>query len=313
MKYDTVIIGGGPAGLTAGLYAGRSKLRACILEKNSFGGQVLLTELIENYPGIYRMNSFDWVETIKKQLAELERLELREGSGVDELNKLKQGYRLRLSAGTGREDHIEANSVILAMGTRPKKLCVPGEEKLIGKGVSFCATCDGPLFKDKEVVLVGGGEAALEEALYLSRFAKSVTILHRRSGLRASALMQERVAKEKKIRLKLEFVPVEVLGVLRVEGLIVRNVNDQKTETIQCDGIFVFIGSEPDTSFLSSIEGLKLDNGYILTDEQMMTSLPGVFACGDCRKRPFNQVVTACAEGAIAAFFASRYLEQSAP
>ncbi|MFA5038709.1 MAG: FAD-dependent oxidoreductase [Candidatus Omnitrophota bacterium] len=312
MMYDVVIIGAGPAGLTAGLYAGRSKLKTRILEKHEAGGQVLLTELIENYPGVYQMNSFDWVEILKKQLKDLERVEMQEGAAVDKLEKIERGFRIHARRqAKGPAEILETRSVILAVGAKPRKLGVPGEERLIGKGVSFCATCDGPLFKDKDVVLVGGGETALEEAVYLSRFAKTVTILHRRCGLRASALMQERVAKERKIRLKLEFVPVEVLGSARVEGLKISHVEDRHIETLPCDGIFVFIGFDPDTSFLGP--DLVVENGYILTDEQMATSLAGVFACGDCRKRPFNQVVTACSEGAIAAFYASRYLEQTSP
>lgn len=310
MKYDVIIIGAGPAGLTAGLYAGRSKLKTRILEKASAGGQVLLTELVENFPGVYQMNSFAWIEVVQKQLKDLDTVQLQEGASVNKLEKTERGFRVFVSNGKTQEI-LETYSVILATGARPRKLGIPGEDKMIGRGVSFCATCDGPLFKGKDVVLVGGGETALEEALYLSRFVNSVTILHRRSGLRASALIQERVAQNPRIKLKLEFVPVEVLGVLRVEGLTIAHTEDKHTETLACDGIFVFIGFDPDTSFLSGV--CPADAGYLLTDEKMMTSVPGLFACGDCRKRPFNQVVTACSEGAIAAFYASKYVEEVGP
>jgi len=311
MMYDVVIIGAGPAGLTAALYAGRSKLKTKVLEKEAVGGQVLLTELIENFPGVYRMNSFEWVEVVKKQLADLDQVELQEGASVDKLEKIGKKFRLHVhsDAASGPEV-LEARSVILATGARPRRLGIPGESKFTGRGVSYCATCDGPLFRDKNVVVVGGGETALEEALYLSRFVKSVTILHRRQGLRATALIQERVAKDPKIRLKLEFVPVEVVGTSRVEALKIQHVADKHEELLPCDGVFVFIGFNPDTAFL---EGMleATEEGYILTDERMMASVEGVLVCGDCRKRPLNQVVTACSEGAIAAYAAARFLEHT--
>ncbi len=266
MVYDVVIIGAGPAGLTAALYAGRSKLKTKLLEKDTVGGQVLLTELIENFPGVYRMNSFDWVEVVKKQLADLDQVELQEGVRVDKLEKNGQQFRLHVhSDAAGGLEILEAKSIILATGARPRRLGIPGENKLTGRGVSYCATCDGPLFRDKNVVVVGGGETALEEALYLSRFVKTVTIVHRREGLRATALIQERVAKDPKIRLKLEFVAVEVVGASRVEALKIRHVTDKHEESVACDGVFVFIGFNPETAFL---EGMleTTEEGYILTD-----------------------------------------------
>jgi len=311
MIYDVVIIGAGPAGLTAALYAGRSKLKTKILEKEAVGGQILLTELIENFPGVYRMNSFDWVEVVKKQLADLDQVELQEGASVDKLEKIGKSFRLHVHNDTaGGPQVLETKSVILATGARPRRLGIPGENKFTGRGVSYCATCDGPLFRDKNVVVVGGGETALEEALYLSRFVKTVTILHRRQGLRATALIQERVAKDPKIRLKLEFVPVEVAGASRVEALKIRHVADKHEESLACDGVFVFIGFNPETAFLEGMLEIT-EEGYILTDERMMASVEGVFVCGDCRKRPLNQVVTACSEGAVAAYAAARFLEQA--
>jgi thioredoxin reductase (NADPH) len=311
MVYDVVIVGAGPAGLTAALYAGRSKLKTKLLEKDAVGGQILLTELIENFPGVYRMNSFDWVEVVKKQLADLDQIELQEGAGVDKLEKNGKEFRLHVHSDTaGEPEVLEARSIILATGARPRRMGIPGENKLTGRGVSYCATCDGPLFRDKNVVVVGGGETALEEALYLSRFVKTVTIVHRRQGLRATALIQERVAKDPKIRLKLEFIPIEVVGASRVEALKIQHVTDKHEELLACDGVFVFIGFNPETAFLEGM--LKTtEEGYILTDERMMASVEGVFVCGDCRKRPLNQVVTACSEGAIAAYAAARFLEQA--
>jgi thioredoxin reductase (NADPH) len=202
---------------------------------------------------------------------------------------------------------LQTRSVILAMGSRPRKLGIPGEEKLIGRGVSYCATCDGPFFRDKDVVVVGGGETALEEALYLTRFARTVTVLHRRQALRASSLIQERVRQNSKICLKLEFVPLEALGTSRVEGIRIQHTADRHEETLACEGIFVFVGFNPDTGFLEGALQAGEDSS-LLTDERLKTSLEGVFACGDCRKRPLNQVVTACAEGALAAYEVNKFL-----
>lgn len=309
MVYDIAIIGAGPAGLTAALYAGRSRFKTKVVERNAAGGQILLTEIIENFPGIHEMNSHAWVEVLKKQLGELGNVEIAEDTTVERIEKEKSHFKLYLvSAGTGHKDILESRSIIVAVGARPKRLGIPGEEALIGRGVSYCATCDAPFFKDKRVALVGGGDAALEEALYLAKFVKMLTVIHRRDALRASALLQERVRQEKKIALKFECVPVEVLGGSRVEGVRLKDVKTGKEEALACDGVFVFIGSVPDTGFLKGLVGLDL-NGHIMADETMMTSCAGIFACGDCRLRPFYQVVTACGDGAVAAYSARKFLE----
>jgi thioredoxin reductase (NADPH) len=306
---DVVIIGAGPAGLTAALYVGRSKLKTRVVEKSFVGGQVLLTELIENYPGIYQMRSREWVEALKKQIACLIDIKVVEETKVEKIENNDGIFKTYVVSGvTGKRDIYESKCVIVATGSRARRLEVKGEDVLIGRGVSYCATCDGPLFKNKDVVLVGGGDAAVEEALYLRKFAKKLTICHRRDELRAAAVLQDQVKADKGIFIKWDSVPVEILGKTRVEGLKVKNIKSQKEEILPCDGIFVFIGSDPDTGFLKGVLDLNA-GGYVVTDEGMMSSCPGIFAAGDCRARPFHQVVTACSDGAIAAFSVRKFLD----
>ncbi len=309
MVYDVLIIGAGPAGLTAALYAGRSRLKTLVVEKAAAGGQVLLTEVIENFPGIPDMKSFEWAEELKKQVTALSDVTLKEGARAGKITKTRTGFQVEVvSEADGKGAPQEGRCVIVATGALPKRLDIPGENELTGKGVSYCATCDGPLYRDKDVVLVGGGNSALEEALYLTRFAAKVTVVHRRDAFRAVAVLGERVRAHKKIALCLEVVPVAVEGEGRVRGLKVKNVRTGKEETLACDGIFVFVGSVPDTHFLKGVVEREED-GSVRTDEMMATSCRGVFACGDCRRRPFYQIVTACAEGAVAAHAAGKYLE----
>ncbi len=307
--YDVIIIGAGPAGLTAALYAGRAKLKTRLLEKHAVGGQILLTELIENFPGVYNMNVHAWIEVIKKQLADLKDVETTEEVRVDKVEKQGDIFKTHImSQADNNKVVLESHAVIVATGASPRRLGIKGEEAFIGRGVSYCGTCDGPLFKNKDIALIGGGETALEEALYLRRFARKLTIIHRRNALRASAVLQDRVKADEKIHLQLETVPVEVVGKSRVEAIKIRNVNTQAEELIHCEGIFVFIGSDPDTEFLKGFIDAN-EGGYIMTDENMATSVKGVFACGDCRLRPFKQVVTACSDGAIAAYSVVKFME----
>lgn len=309
MVIDVVIIGAGPAGLTAAIYVGRSKLKTLLVEKSFVGGQVLLTELIENYPGIYQMKSSEWVEAAKKQITTLSDVKVAEETKVEKIENKGGIFQTHVvSNETGLRAIYESKCVIVATGSRARRLGVKGEDELIGRGVSYCATCDGPLFKNKNVVLVGGGDAAVEEALYLRKFAKKLTIVHRRDELRATAVLQDRVKADKEIYIKWDSVPVEALGKTRVEGLKVKNIKSQKEEILPCDGIFVFIGSDPDTGLLKGVLDLN-SAGCVVTDEGMMSSCSGIFAAGDCRARPFNQVVTACSDGAIAAFSVRKFLD----
>lgn len=311
MYYDVVIVGGGPAGLTAALYAGRAKLKVRLLEKYSLGGQILLTDTIENFPGVYQMNAYAWVETLKKQLTDLSDIDRTEEVRAEKVESQDGAIETHIVfQGDNHKEALDSKCLIIATGAVPRKIGIKGEEAFVGRGVSYCGTCDGPLFKNKEIVLVGGGDTALEEALYMCRFAKKITLVHRRGALRAAAILQERVKKEKKIELLLEAVPVEIIGKTRVEGIKIKRLKPGTETVLPCDGVFVFIGSDPDTQFLKGVLDMDKD-GYIVTDANMMTSCAGIFAAGDCRVRPFKQVVTACSDGAIAAFSVIKFLEDT--
>ncbi|MFH1269798.1 MAG: thioredoxin-disulfide reductase [Candidatus Omnitrophota bacterium] len=297
--HDLIIIGAGPAGLTAALYAGRSRLNTLLLEKIGPGGRILLTETIENFPGF--RGGIDTVELIKsmqEQVTDLGiKIVLEEVSGVDCKSKT-----VKTNAGAH-----SAEAMIIATGAHPRKLGVPGEDKLTGRGVSYCATCDAPLYREKNVVIVGGGNAMAEEALYLARFAKSVTIIHRRDELRASLILQEKLKINKKINFILSSVITEISGSNRVEGIKIKDLNSSEVRDIPCDGIFIYVGYMPDTAFVK--DKLELDEtGFIITAEDMSTSSEGIFACGDCRRKTLYQVITACADGAVAADSAYKYL-----
>ncbi|MGE5280252.1 MAG: NAD(P)/FAD-dependent oxidoreductase [Deltaproteobacteria bacterium] len=305
--YDVLIIGAGPAGLTAGLYAGRARLKTLIVEQAAAGGQVLLTETIENFPGVADLKSFQWADDLRRQVTALSDVVLKEEATASRIEKKGAGFVVTFDA-AGKQTAQECRAVIVATGAVPKRLDIPGEKELTGKGVSYCATCDGPLYRNKEVVVVGGGNSALEEALFLARFASRVTLVHRRTAFRAVAVLEERVRAEKKIVLRLGAAPEAVEGEGRVQGLRIKDAGTGEQEVLACAGVFVFVGSVPQTGLL---EGLAQsgDYGTVRTDETMATSTPGLFACGDCRHRPLYQIVTACAEGAIAAHAAGRYLE----
>lgn len=309
MSDDVVIVGGGPAGLTAALYTGRAKLKTRVIEKSGIGGQTLLTELIENFPGIYQMNSRSWVGMLKKQLSDLDCVEILEDAKAQKIEIAGEIFRTTVvSQVDDHRDILESHCVIVATGAQPKRLGIEGEEALIGRGVSYCATCDGPLFRDRTILLVGGGDTAIEEALYLRKFARKIIVVHRRDALRATAILQEKAMKDERIEFKWNTTPLEILGKARVEGVRVKDVKTAKEEVVACEGVFVFIGFLPDTGFLKGF--LDLNNkDYIITDENMMSSSTGVFAAGDCRARPFHQIVTACSDGAVAAYSVMKFLE----
>lgn len=300
--YDMIIIGGGPAGLTAGLYAGRSRLKTLILEKMALGGQIILSPTIENYPGFpCGIETHELISAMRKQSEELG-IEIKT---EDAVGIIPQGGIFRVK---GQEEEFEAKAVIVASGAFPKKMNIPGEDKLIAKGVSYCGTCDGPLFKNKEIFVVGGGDKAVEEAIYLTRFASIVRLIHRRDQLRASKILQERLFENKKVEILWNTIPLEILGERVVEALKIRNVKDGSQKDIAASGVFVFIGIHPNTEFLGNLVK-KDEGGFVLTDEDMKTSVEGIFAAGDCRRKILTQVITACSDGAIAAFNANRYLE----
>lgn len=311
MIQDIVIIGGGPAGLTAALYAGRAKFKTLVLEKAVCGGQVLLTESVENFPGVSRMNAWAWVEAQKKQVEALSDVAVTEEVSVERVEGGPSVFKIYTKHGrTEKSEVYEARAVIVATGARPKRLGIPGEVELTGRGVSYCAICDGPLFRGKDIIVVGGGDAALEEALYLAKLAGKVTLIHRRNAFRAAAVLQERVRAHAVITLALETIPVEIRGTGKVGAVRLKSVLSGRESDVPCDGVFIFVGYTADTVFLKDRVAMG-DDGRILTDEFMATSSPGIFACGDCRRRPLYQIVTACSDGAIAANAASAYLDRA--
>ena len=304
--YDIIIIGGGPAGLTAALYACRARMKTILIEKAFFGGQVLIADTIENYPGFPEgIKGPDLAEWMFKQ-AEHFGLETK----IAEVTAILPGgakdsvLKIELAGG----EKIAACAVILAAGANWNVLNIPGEKELSGRGVSYCATCDGPLFKGKEVVVVGGGDTALEDALFLTKFAGKVTIVHRRDKLRATKILQERALANKKIEFKLNSVAVEIVGKGRVESVGIRDIRTDSRTDLKADGVFVLIGVTPNSGIASGVVIMDEEN-YIITDPEMKTSAEGIFACGDVRKKLLRQVVTAAGDGATAAFSAEHYVE----
>ncbi len=302
MNYDVVIIGGGPAGLTAGLYASRARLKTLLVESLSVPGQAVITDSIENYPGFPEgINGFELIERFKKQIENLG-AEFKTGD-VKDITSYENGWKIEVEGNS-----YSALALIIASGARPKKLGVPGEDRLQGKGVSYCATCDGPIYKGKDVIVVGGGDTAVEEALFLTRFGKKVTLIHRRDRLRAAKILHERAFANKKIEFLWNSIVCEILGDDKVNGVKVKDLKTGGEKKVSCDGVFIFTGYTPNTDFIGGLLELD-DKGYIITDDDMKTSRQGIFACGDCRKKLLRQIVTACGDGATAAFAAQQYVE----
>ncbi|MCS7199462.1 MAG: thioredoxin-disulfide reductase [Caldimicrobium sp.] len=303
-QFDLVIVGAGPAGLTAYLYARRALLKTLLIEKGPVGGQVLYTDLIENYPGFPEgISGYELIDLMKRQVEKLG-LNLMQAEAI---RIEDQGPIKTVTLSTG--ESIITKAIILALGAKPRKLGVPGEKELTGKGVSYCAICDGPFFKGEEIAVVGGGDTALQEALYLTKFAKKIYLIHRRETFRASPILQERVKSHPQIELKLNRVVKAIYGQDKVEKVSLENLHTGKEEELTLSGIFVFIGFEPETSWLKGL--IELDAlGFIITDREMRTSVPGIFACGDCISKKFRQIVNACGEGAVAALSAHEYIRE---
>jgi thioredoxin reductase (NADPH) len=304
MKYDVAIIGAGPGGLSAAVYAARGGLRTVIFEKGLVGGQIVLTTEIENYPGFEEsLSGFELIDKMKKQAEKFE-AEIKEEEvkaiGLEGLCKI-----IETSSGTYR-----AKSVILATGAHPRKLNVPGEAKYTGRGVSYCATCDGALYRDKVVAVVGGGDSAVEEAMFLTRFAQKVYIIHRRDKLRAVKIVQERAFKNEKIEIIWDTVIQGIDGGDQLEKIHLYNRKTEKFNTLPVDGLFVYVGIIPNNELIESRIDLS-EQGFILTDEEMHTNIPGIYAAGDIVDKPLRQVVTAAGEGATAAFSAEKWIQEN--
>ncbi len=305
-RWDIVVVGGGPAGLTAGLYAARDAMKTLLVERMVSGGQVATTEWVENYPGF--PDGISGLELSQRMEDQAKRFGLEVlQADVQALRVVEEPKSFQLLTSQGIQ---QARAVILAMGADWNRLGVPGEEEFRGKGVSYCATCDGPFFRDQEVVVVGGGDTAVEEGTYLTKMAAKVTLVHRRDRLRASPVIQQRAFSNP----KMEFVWNSVVesiegGAAGVEKVRIRELTTGRLWEKPCSGVFVFVGMVPNTGFLRGL--VEMDQkGYILTDDEMRTSIPGVFACGDARRKLLRQVVTACGDGATAAKAAARYVEE---
>lgn len=300
-RYEVVIIGGGPAGLTAGIYVARSRLRALLLEAAFPGGNAALTDQIDNYPGFpFGISGPELADRFRQQ-AERFGLEIR----IAEAKRIVlEGDLKRIDTDKGT---LVADIVIVAAGVRRRELGVPGETELVGKGVSYCATCDGPFFENRRVAVVGGGDSAVEEALYLSGLAERVYLVHRRDTLRANRMAQEKLLANNRIELKLNRVVERLEGEKMLKALVLKDTVTGDLERLEVDGAFVSIGMKPALGFLGNLVELK--EGYIVTDENMHTSVPGILAAGDIRYKTDRQIATAVGDGAIAGMEAVRLLE----
>lgn len=300
--YDIIIVGGGPAGLTAGLYASRARLNTLLFEQIALGGQVTKSERIENYPGFEAsISGFQFIQNLEKQSKGFG-LRVETGTAQD-ISSIDKHTKLL----TVNDKTLRCKALIIATGSEPNKLDVEGEDQLIGRGVSYCATCDGAFFRDKEVAVVGGGDAALEEALFLSRLVKKVHIIHRRDQLRAIKILQERAFATKNIEFIWNTVLDKIQGDKAVKSLLLKDVNNDNRVSLHVDGVFIYVGLKPNTNWLTHVLSLT-EQGFIQTDDAMQTSIPGVFAAGDVRNKLLRQIATAVGDGSTAAFAAEKYI-----
>lgn len=305
MKKETIIIiGSGPAGLTAALYAARANMDPLVISGNQLGGQISITNEVENYPGF--PDGTTGPELVELMKSQAERFGAR--VVIDEVTEVDftQGSPFRLKT---HSETYQADTVIITVGASPKRLGIPGEEENIGKGVSFCATCDGFFFRDKDVVVVGGGDSAMEEGIFLTRFAKQVQIIHRRDELRAGETLKERAFANEKISFLWDTVVEAIKGNGKVESVRIRNVKTDEEKELDTDGVFIFIGHFPNSDLF--VEQLEMDDrGYLITDGHMMTSVPGVFAAGEIQDPIYRQITTSVGQAAAAAMMAERWLEE---
>ena len=300
--YQLIILGGGPAGLTAGLYAARDRLKVLLVEKGVVGGQVLVTDWIDNYPGFPEgLTGSDLVEKMAAQAARFN-LETKNGNVV-KVELSEAAKKLILESG----EELTSQALIICTGARPNKLGIPGEEEFAGKGVSYCATCDGPFYRDQEILVVGGGDTAVQEADFLTKFASKVTVIHRRDSLRATKVLQEKAFANESIEFIWNANVISIEGEKEVERVRLRD-NDGTEKEITASGIFILIGTIPNNETLP-LKQLGADKqGFIKTDEEMRTRVPGVMAAGDIRSKTVRQIINGAGEGAVAAIAAEHYL-----
>ena len=300
LDFDTIILGGGPAGLSAGIYSARGAVSTAIVDKNMFGGQPSNYLELENYPGFPIVGGYDLMEKIEEHADKfgIQKFPMQEIEKVDLISK--KIYT--------KEYEFSAKTIIIATGAQPMKLGVKGEKEFVGRGVSYCAVCDGAFYKNKVVAVIGGGNSAIEEAIYLTKFASKVFVVHRRNELRADKIIQERAFKNEKIEFVWNNVVKEINGENTVNSVVLEDVKTGKQTDLTVDGVFPYIGIVPNTEDFNG-QLMQDKKGFIITDETMATSINGVFAVGDVRNTPLRQVVTAVSDGAVGAVYAVKYLE----
>lgn len=300
LDFDTIILGGGPAGLSAGIYSARGAVSTAIVDKNMFGGQPSNYLELENYPGFPIVGGYDLMEKIEEHADKfgIQKFPMQEIEKVDLISK--KIYT--------KEYEFTAKTIIIATGAQPMKLGVKGEKEFVGRGVSYCAVCDGAFYKNKVVAVIGGGNSAIEEAIYLTKFASKVFVVHRRNELRADKIIQERAFKNEKIEFVWNNVVKEINGENTVNSVVLEDVKTGKQTDLTVDGVFPYIGIVPNTEYFNG-QLMQDKKGFIITDETMATSVNGVFAVGDVRNTPLRQVVTAVSDGAIGAVHAVKYIE----
>lgn len=302
--YDLIIIGGGPAGLTAGIYAARAKLKTVLLERMNPGGLVASTDWVENYPGF--PEGIVGAELIKKMEEQAVKFgtEIVSFKEVDFADLKGKTKTIKVD-----QEEYQAKAVIVASGTEPKKLGIPGEEEFKGRGVSYCATCDGAFFQGKEIVIIGGGSSGIQEGLFLTRFATKITVIEFMPHLNAEKILQERAQKNEKFKFFINHMATSINGKNQVESVTIKDRKTNEEKTIQCAGVFVYVGWDPKTEFLKG--QVELDKwGYVVAGEDTKTSAPGVFVVGDVRQKELRQITTAVSDGTVAAFMAEKYIDE---